>query len=710
MPLPVPLPDESRLRFALVVNGVEVPTNPTVPGAASLTREPGEGADAGAFYYRDKLSEVEFSGPDFELLYALETSPDRCQPIGLVLDTRPHALADWHREYTGTFTCNECKPWGVGACTVRVNPTTDDPYRRLLEAYDLEYNILAVPDAGATKRRQVTATLASLAAGIKLETLRIDSTQEADFVGIDGWSVFLRDTSWVSGDLFTRGVFRHNVLLLRYRLRNVPMTPPVPPATGYTAVDMSGTGWAVLLGTENTTNHTIDYVKAPEIAGFKPYKIGTYNDWNDPLNPGRTNFYGAQLLVTPPDVPPSAYGYSDGDYVSITNLGANNDNTRFLDLRRTKGTSVYKSLWWRFGDFRFGRCFRLRDGLYELLRATIYGPIRPDGTYATPAPALRALLPPSADLLGDFLTADVNPATGDTGPANEVPRLLLSAASDVKRYGASEAATRVLISLKQFLADLMALYDCGWFVDPVTGWLRIEHRAYLETQQAAGAVLDLTVLPKAILPAAYGYRTERLPRYEELTVANAQTQDLAGGFSFAKAALDYGAGGCTVGREGQNRATSGTARLTGDVAAGVLSGEAVPDNALFVLAPDETGRLADANRALAPTSLLLRYHRRGRAGAVATVGQHVVRIESLRPLRTQEGLSVPGCSLADFGATVRYTTDVGRGPVPNGQLAKAELALNGGGIKLSLWLPVAFAAGPPPEPRQFSDQFSSQFA
>lgn len=707
----LPPTDTALLRFALLVATVAVPATPRAAGL-TLTREPGEDpTGAGAFYYRDKISgPLAFTGDDYALLRAIEDSTDRCQAIGLLLDTRPYPGAAWTRAYTGTFTCAECE-WDKPPCTVSVTPTTGDGYQPLLDAWDVEYNLLATPGV----RVGVDATLQTLGSSrLFVEFKRVDAGTEGDLPPDERWGEFLRNTSHINSNSGLSGTNNHDVFLFRYRLRAVPL---IFSGGVYTVPDYSAGNWQVLPGSQDSVAHTVDLVKTPDIGAFRPYSIRTQSDWTTEDNfmdqPSR-NRYGLQLLLLPCDKAPADYGFVNADYLKITGSGGgqslggiqSDDHPGCLNVRVRLETDRLRSIWWRFGTFHLSRCFRLRDGIYELLRATASGPQHPNGTY-TPDPRLLALLPPSADLLGDFLTNPTNLATGETGAANELPRLLLSAGSDVKRYGASEPATRLLLSLKTLLTDLAALYDCGWFIDPATGWLRIEHRAYLETQQAAGAVLDLRTQPGALLPKGYTYRTQQLPRYEELRIASGQTLDPAGN-DFGQAAIDYGPGGCTLARAGQNRVTRSTSRLTGDVTAAVLSGDTLPDSAVVLLAAGAAGRLVAANRPCSATSLLLRYHRYGRAAAVGTVGTTQATIASVRRPRVQEGQRVGACSLSAFAATTRYTGSLG----PGGQLAKASLALDGAGVTLSLWVPVPASTTPPPTPtgRQFSDQFSDQFA
>ena len=498
-PLPVAL---ARFRFRLVVAGRRVPVSPTFASAPTLTRTPAEddAQGAGPFYFRDALSgPLTFHGPDYALLLAIAQSSTPCQVIGLHLDLRPGGPGTpWQNAaHKSRFSAQDCAPFDLDKCQATVTVQVDDPYRLLLDAYDTEINLLGTPDQ--LRRQAVTAELATLAPGTRVEFLRIDSTAEADYVGTDGWGVFLRNTSFIAGTLTQGNTRERTVLLFRYRLVGVPETRVIGTNGApdrYVPVDKSAQGYAPLYQAENTTAHTIDYVKSPEIAGFKTYKIGTYNEWHDPLNPARTSRHGDALLLLPCGTEPAAYGFNNADYLRVTgpgggqSLGGANNSPECpdcLNVRRSVGTNACKALYWRFGAFRFGRCFPLRDGLYYLLQQTL----------APHGPAGAALVPPRAIQLGDFLNAFENPATGESGDSNEVYGLVLSAASDVKRYGASEPATRLLLSLKTLLADLAALYDCGWFVDPVTGWFRLEHRAYLDAAHAAGNVLALPAAPEA---------------------------------------------------------------------------------------------------------------------------------------------------------------------------------------------------------------------
>lgn len=706
MPLPLAPLDTRLLRFRLLYQGVPRAITPAVSSDLVLTREPGE---EGAFYYRDKLGNgtFTFSGPDFAFLNQLNRSTARCARLGLQVQHRGSPELPWET-WTGAFTCNDCTGWNEATCTVQLTPAPADAYELLLQNWEKEYNILLTPST----RVPVTAQLVTLGAGISIEFKRVGPDEEATLVGTDGWAVFLQNRSYIGNN-----IRETNDILFRYRLRSVPMDPNGQ--GGFAPVDKSAGGWQALLTTFDGTAGTVDYVKSPGISGFKTYKIGTYADWNDPRNPGSYPRYGDQLLLVDANSTPSAYGYRNADYLQVTGpdgfgaFSAECPGALTLRVRRSPDDDQCSRLYWKFGSFTFGRCFPLLDGLYNLLSQTItpfYG---------------QALLPPSPAQLSSFLSQEQNQATGETGPANELPRLLLAAGSDVKRYGSSEAASRLLISLKQLLADLGALWDAGWFVDPTTGWLRFEHRAYFEAQLGQGGTVDLRTLEEALLSNAYDFRVQLLPRYEELTISNAATEDPVHEAYFAKGSLDYGLGGCVNQREGQNKVSLSVSRLTGDVSAAVLSGDQLPDNALVVLAPDAAGQLPQANRELAATWLLRRYYVRGRPANEATVEgpapilqpNSVVgalpvsgvpaTILSLKPAREQVSPAsgrLPALSILAPDAT--YTTNLGAG----GQLGKAELNLRTRQLKTTIWLPgFADLLPPPSSGRQFDGSFDQSF-
>ncbi|NVO33205.1 hypothetical protein [Hymenobacter lapidiphilus] len=673
--------DPARLRFTLLINGQGFVVYPTVGGSLKITRQ----AADDAFYLRDILSGALLLGgaddPEtWRILYGLDNSADRCTPLFLLLDTRAYPGAEWKQRWRGTFTLNECS-FNRSLCQVEVTPVADDGYRDVLENQEKEFNILSY--STSANRRAVRAQLATLAADTIIEFRRIDSNELGDFAGVEGWTTFLTNTSWITGVGRSR-----DVLIFRYRL-NDDLMVPVPDSGGeYVPVDRSAQGWEPLFETidATVTPHTIDYVKAPEISGFPRagYKIGTYQDWF-----GR--IYGDQLLLLPCGQSPPGPGY-----VQVTSPGASNSDVcggPCLNVRRSGNDVNCKSLFWRFGEFRFTRGFPLLDAVRGLLKATVAG------TSAV------AIVPPTAAQLSDFFTNPVNPATGATGAANEVPGLLLSAASDVKRYGASEPATKVLISLKSMLDDLAALYDVGWFIDPVTGWFRIEHRAWREAG-AGATVLDLTTAPETILSEAYSYRTDKLPRTEELTIAAALTQDAAKGYFFDKASIEY-TGQCVNTREGQNKQTRSASRLTGDVAGMVLSGERLPDSALVLLAAAPDGLLQDGNRKAAASELLKRYHRRGRVRPTGTVAGQLLDFQSVKPGRLQEGLSARLCSLDQLGPAASITTNLG----PGGQLDKAEWDLLTGIVSLSIALPSPDSTEPGPVPprRAFNESWNLSF-
>lgn len=730
MPLPVLAPDVALLRFKIVYAGVPRLAYPLASGELKLTTEPGENQpDAGAYYYRTKFSggTLLFTGGDFALLWAIENSTARCEPLGLLVEHRAHPGIAWAdcETWTGSFTCNDCTDWNPATCSVSLSPALADPYAKLLDNWEQEFNILLTPGP----RLKVSAQLASLAAGTEIEFRRIDQSEQGDYVGVQGeeWALFYVNQSYIYHDrvLGFLGSFQQStdVVIFRYRQRGVATLPSGQPR------DRSDAGWVPLTADPSyrPALKVVDYVKTPAIAGFRPYKLTGSGSGTPFLNVAQPNdpttghyFYGSgEFLSLDCGQTPASVGLLNADWVRVSGpdgYGANNAEAcggAGLTVREVIDETHDRVVYWRFGNFTFSRGFRFIDGLYFLLQQT------------TLAYGNTSLLPPTAEQLSTFLTAAVNPATGEQGAANELPRLQLSAGSDVKRFGFTEPATRLLISLKQFLGDSSAFWDAGWFVDEATGWLRFEDRSYVERKLAAGLEIDLrTELEEVLLSNAYSYRTPALPRYEELAITNANTEDGAHDIYFGKATIDYGQGACVNGKADSNRVIFSAARLTGDVTAAVLNGESIPDSALFVLAPDPDGRLSQANRQLAANQLLLRYWRRGRVFASATVEGPApeaapntavtvlppygtpLNILSVRPQRVQAGISGRLGRLATLAADNRYLTNLGSG----GQLAKSELVLSGldaRKVTVTVWLTTLTSSTAPPDP--YSRAFSSGF-
>lgn len=742
MPLPVSAPDTSLLRFSLLYRSVPHPLAPGVANDLTITREPAPNSEAGAFYYRDKpAGTFTLTGADYQLLWAIENSTARCEELGLLVEHRGSVALPWE-SLRLAFTCNDCA-FNTANCSATFTPTLADEYRGLLDNWDKEYNILLTTPLD---RRTVSAQLGSLAANITIEFLRVAKETQGDYIGTDGWALFYLNNSSIYRGTGLGFQDNNDAMLFRYRQTyklGEPIKESNPPR--WLILDRSRDGWTPLFpigvaqGGNSVNTPTLDYVKPPAIAGFKSYVLAG-SGINTPFlrtegdGPGRgTYIYGSttrsgsiitngQLSFNPPPIPggylgeflslnvgkyPRDYGLLDSDYVSISATAG------MLNAREEVDDDNQRWLYWKFGEFQFGRCFRLIDGMYSLLSQTVL----PFGG--------AALLPPKAEMLSDFLTNLTNPATGETGDANELPRLLLCAGSDLKRFNSTEAATRLLISFKQFITDLSYLYDGGWFVDPATGYLRFENRAYLQQQRGTGGAFDARTLEDPVLPGTYSYRSQQLARYEELGIANAKTEDLDAEVYFAKSSLDYGTGACVNNREGSNRTAYSVGRLTGDVAAGILESDSIPDNALFILAPDVANRLPRANRELAASQLLYRYYRRGRSAFGATIegpapatapntvtGELPMTgvpalIDTVRPTREQATISGRLASLASLAPTATYLTNL----TQDGELAKAVLNLHTREVKLTVLLPGQLVLADPPEAggRQFDDSFPDSF-
>lgn len=626
-------------RCFFTVLGRRLPCQPA--GLKKLTRKREE--REGAFHTRDILAgPIRFVQDDFSVLYDVERSSDRCTIIGFELEQL--VQGEYQVLHKAGFTLNACK-FNVDTCSLEVSPIAQDGYDLLYNNWERKINILACP----APRTTITTTIDQLPAGDVLEFRRIGQDELIDYSG-NGWSVFLKNTSWISGNGLNKGTRSKDLIVFRLAKREVPFE--LDEELGeYAPADLSGSGYSLdeewVAPDFSTVNSTADYVKTVGISGFTPYLIGTYNDW--------TRRYGKDLILTECGAPSPGVGY-----IQVTGpdpTGANNaeNGGACLNIRHKVNDKRFRGLWWRYGAFRFTRCFPFLTGLHYVLQQVV-----------------PTICPPDPAQLSEFFTQDVNQATRESGRLNELPRLYISAGSDVKRPNSSEPATRLRVTLKDLLTDTANSWDCGWFIDQTTGFLRLEHRAYFERN--AILPLDLTnsaLHPKSVL--SYEYIQQKMPRTERLQVRNATTE--ATGINFLESSVTYG-GSCVTQEEGQNEAVRSVGLHTGDIRGLILSGDTLPDNCLAVLvaAPLSFGQLTyeveNGNRALAASNLFNRYHRRGRVLLEGTLGTgEVVTFESARPIIQLEPITVDACDGLDSFSLrqdyiTRYNTD--------GQLQQAE--------------------------------------
>lgn len=619
--------NQPPFRSFFTVLGRRLPCFPA--GLSKLTRKKEE--REGAFHTRDALSgSIRFRQDDFATLYAVERSSDRCTTV--VFELEQLVAGNYLPLHKAGFTLNACK-FNVDKCEIEVSPVAQDGYDLLYNNWEKKVNILACP----APRTTITTTIDQLPAGDALEFRRIGEGELIDYSG-NGWSVFLKNTAWVAGSGLQGGTRMKDLLVFRLAKRGVPYELDSE-LNEYVPADLSGSGYQldeewVAPDTSSATT-TADYVKTVGISGFSPYIIGRYSDW--------TRKYGRELVLTECGAPSPGVGY-----IKITGpdpTGANNaeNGGTCLNLRRKVNQDNFKAVWWRYGAFRFSRCFPFLAGLHYLLSQTV-----------------PSICPPDPAQLSYFFTQDENQATKETGRLNELPRLYLAAGSDIKRPNSSEPATRLRVTLKDVLTDTANSWDCGWFIDPTTGFLRLEHRAYLEDNKLQPVDLtDSSLHPKSTL--SYSYLQQQMPRVERLTVQNAATE--ATGVNFLEASVTY-SGNCVTQEEGQNESSRNVGLLTGDIRGLVLSGDTLPDACLAVLiaAPLSLGQLTaeveNGNRALAASNLFKRYHRRGRVlseGVLAEGG--FVTFDSTRSVVQLDPVTLDACTGLDFfGLDREYTT------------------------------------------------------
>lgn len=90
-----------------------------------------------------------------------------------------------------------------------------------------------------------------------------------------------------------------------------------------------------------------------------------------------------------------------------------------------------------------------------------------------------------------FFTDPMNPVTGKV---NIFDRVAITHLSEIKRPDADTGATKGLITLKDLLSHLKQIFNVYWYIDPETGFLRLEHISFFPQMSYSPNVqtLDLT--------------------------------------------------------------------------------------------------------------------------------------------------------------------------------------------------------------------------
>lgn len=543
-------------------------------------------------FFRKKLgSTVVLTGDDYHFLYDIENSAQRCDEVFFLWERKCKEADPWTLFFGGVFGAGDAK-WDRKKCEVQFAPKTNDGYRVLLENYTREINVLNVTNTVTTSGRLETTDT--------FQWKEINIGEIGNQVDSDTWATFMTITTWVSGSV-GNGV--RNKIEYIFRTRTTRALINGQP------VDLSDRGW-ILLSTDATTAY---YAKPPEIFGFKPYVIGSNDDF--------AKFPDIIKLIAPAT-------FDRNKFISLNENGANSGACGTgLRIRTYIGDNRCWDIVWEFGLFQFTRNRRLLEVIRYLLRQA--------------APNLE----PTTDAeLSGFFTAVINPVTG---LANQVRDPLLAQLSDVKRYRSSEAATKGMLSLRDLLNDLRAALNVFGFINN-RGKFQLEHLSYFGTS----ATFDLTIPKWAKQTSgseAYEYLKAKMPRFEKLNFGVAQNDE------FLEAVIEY-SGACIVKDEGEDTATISVSKLTTDIEGVMLAGQSFPDAGFVLICQDGTPNIPKSlgglrtrqylNGHLSATNAFETYHKHGRVMPSGLLNGRTVNFLSVVRTKKQVDITVPVCCQA----------------------------------------------------------------
>lgn len=630
-------------RFILIINGTSYEVDPIGVDGAKLKSEP-EGENV---FFRRKLSgSLKFVKSDFALLYALETSEERCADVFLNLEM----LCDgaWRLEWQGVFSLNEVK-FNVSKCEATVQARPNDAYRCVIDHYNKEYNILEVPVS--------EAIAANVGTSGTFEFLQILHEDLDDLEDRDSWGTFLEMRYWIDGSGADKGYYSTRDILFRQVL--------VSPYVNGEPEDLSQDGWFIVA--PNDASQMTTYGRPPEIPGFTPF-VYRY----------KSEFYGKYpdlLQWNCGDLPdPAKYVVVRVD--SGTPDCVNIPTKRFEDR--------YVTLIWEFGSFYFTRNRNFLDTLRFLVQKTC-----------------PAVAPQFSSQLSEFFSGNINYATGAT---NKLKGLLLAQKTDIINYKSSEAATKGIISLKKVLDDLAAMFDVHWFIN-AAGKFQLEHISYFENV----GFIDFTVEKyKRNLAGKfeYEYETAKMPRYEKLTFTEAAGDDFKEGvIEYQGACVNYEEGQDIKEKSVSNFVTDlNLLVVSGEsVAKNGFVLMAQSNGQIDYEVGDLTGSLL-TNGHLSAANLLKNYHKHNRVLSTGLRNGKPAIFASVLKTKKQVSFSVDYSCELEINPFFRYITNVSE----NGSLAASELNLKTGTVTIET-IHETYGSGFNVSGRQFDDSFDDSF-
>lgn len=634
---------KKAFRFVLVVDGASFEVDPLgVDGVKLKSEREGEN-----IFFRRKLGgTLKFIKADFSLLYALETSENRCGDIKLSIERLCGGL--YRPEWEGTLSLNEVK-WNVSRCEAEVQVRPNDAYRCIIDNYSKEYNILEVPTTSAV------AASVPLAHEFEFITVDKDDADFQDRTDVNTWAVFLEIRNWQNGTTLSGGKRASDNVMFR-QVQNKPYI-------GGVAQDFSADGWEVII--DDPLNQSAIYGRQPAIPGFTSFLYEQDGD-----------FYGKY---------PNLLQWNCGDMPDLTKyIVVNPFNINCIDIRKNRYEVRSVTLIWEFGTFYFSRNRNFLDSLRFLVEKTC-----------------SSLAPQNSSALSNFFTTPTNYATGS---ANKLRDLHIAQKTDITNYKSSEAATKGMVSLKKMLDDLRSMFDVYWFIN-ASGKFQIEHISYF----TSFGVVDFTVPQYERNLAgkfAYEYESSKMPRFEKLTFAEADGDDFKEGvIEYSGACVSYDEGSDTK----EKNVTEFTTDLDLLVVNGENVNKkglvliAQSNGQVDYEIGDLTGRML-INGHLSAANLLKNYHTHSRILINGTRNGKAAVFSSVLKTKKQVAFSVDNCCELELNPFFQYITNVSE----NGSLASSELSLKTGSATVEI-LHETSGSGFAVSSRQFDDSFDDSF-
>lgn len=543
--------------------------------------------------------------------------------------------------WKGTFSLNEVK-WNLSKCEAQVQARPNDAYRKVIDYYSKEFNVLELP---------ATDTVAAkLDLDQQFAFLSLPNAEEVgNYEHSDTWALFLQMNYWIDGNLTHKGKYNTTAIFFRTTTTRPFINGAPPELSGWTIID------------ENQDTQVATYAKKPDIYNFQPYRYDSKAAFNH---------YQDLYQI------PCGGDYDEENWLLIPDC---------LNIRKKITEDRNMQIVWRFGSFQFNRNRKLLDVVKFLLSKT--------------APEVE---PAAASEISEFFTLDTNYATGET---NKVKNILIAQKSDIISSNSSEAAKKGMISLKNLLDDLRAIFQVYWFLD-AEGKFRLEHISYFEDLET----VDFTEEKyKHNLEGklAYEYETSKMPRFEKLIFSDAENED------FREGIIEY-VSSCVNYQEGQDKKETTISRISTDIENLIISGNSGSREGFVLISHDNAGKVLKEigdisgtetiNAHLSAANVMRNYWLHNRVLFSGIMNGKVTEFLSVVKTKKQVPFTVPlNCEL-EINPFFTYITNLGN----KGSLFSSEIDFKSNSITLEI-IHETTGSGIADLLRQFDDSFDLSF-